>query len=155
MEVKQRGKGTIDATGEDIWTALPKDTFSDTAGYVFVLNRLAPEETKTFLVDALLKNQLTVSLITSSPTDKDLILLVTCDSNTLQEYAKHVYLPQQLQRQNNDEQDDHLVKPEQERVLLYILETIIQKERTKLVGFHNVTIYPGQSIGNRPLLQCM
>lgn len=149
MELKFRGKEDgVKATGGSDQTATRFSNL-DTAGYVFVLNRKAPASTKTFLQNKLAESQLNVSPINSpddTDKDKDLILLVTCDLHILQQFTKHVYVPQQLRRQSADK-DDSLAIPEQERVLLYILETIIQKERSKLVGLEKVTIYPGQSIG--------
>lgn len=151
MEVKFRGKeDDVKATGGSHQTATRFSNL-DTAAYVFVLNKRAPAETIQFLQNKLAENRLNVSPVNSpDKTDKDLVFLVTCDLPILQQFTKHVYVPQQLRRQSTGK-EDCLAIPEQERVLLFILETIIQKERSKLVGLEKV-IYPGQSIGKNVCL---
>lgn len=146
MELKFRGKeDDVKATGGSHQTSSRSLSNLNTAAYVFVLNKRAPASTKSFLHNKLVESQLNVTPI-KDDINKDLILLVTCDLHILQQYTNHVYVPQQLRRQSPNK-DDSLAIPEQERILLYILETIIQKERSKLIGLKNVTIYPGQSIG--------
>ena len=147
MELRFRGE-----SNGDPWSGLQQNICIDTAGYVFVLNKKAPLETKTFLLQQLLNNKLKISSLSASDDpefDDDLTLLVSCELSTLQTFAKHVYMPQQLRRQNVNEKSESLARGEKERILLFVLENaIIQKERSTLVGYDNVTIYPGQSIGN-------
>ncbi|KAH9389796.1 hypothetical protein TYRP_007343, partial [Tyrophagus putrescentiae] len=105
-----------------------------------------PDSTKAFLQKKLAESRLNVSPINSpDKTSEDLILFITCDLDVLQAFASQVYVPQQLRRQSSAK-DDSLSIPEQERILLHILESIIQKERSQLVGLDKVTLYPGQSI---------
>lgn len=149
MDLKFRGKEATGGPEQSQVASTDRVSNLDTAGYVFVLNRRAPDSTKAFLQKKLAESRLNVSPINSpDKTSEDLILFITCDLDVLQAFASQVYVPQQLRRQSSAK-DDSLSIPEQERILLHILESIIQKERSQLVGLDKVTLYPGQSIGKK------
>lgn len=153
MELKSRSKSgqarfEVDSTAQ-VWGKVSRNLATTAASYVFILNRHSPLQTKTYLVSTLLDHSFNVSRVDPSGSisfDEDIILLVTCDEHVLQRHAAYIYRPEQLSRQNAGNESS-LTVPEQERVLLHLLEAIIQKERSTLVGLDNLTIYPGQSIG--------
>jgi len=139
-------------SARDIWNKLTRNYISpQSAGYVFVVNKTAPFETQHYLLSILQSKPLNVSVISLSDglpaEEENLTLLVTCDQAAINQQASNVYMPQQLSRQSLNINSE-LTLPEQERILLHILEIIVQTERTTLVGFPDVTMYPGQSISN-------
>lgn len=130
---------------------LPVNQFDDETGFVFILNKDAPIETKNWLVAKFTKALLNISIVSpysdSIDTDSDLILFVTCSLDALILNVRNVYIPQQLRRQStNDDPYDFNVS-EKQRILLYILEKINSTTRSTLCGLTNVSLYPGQSIG--------
>lgn len=158
-----------DTNHASIWNKLicniPSTNTSATTSvsYVFILNKDAPLETRTYLLTTLLNNALNVQLIASSFSpgevnfQEDLVLLITCEVETIQEYAELVCRPQQVGLRNfvAPNQQLNLSVSEQQKVLLHMLEAITQKERSTLVGLNNVTIYPGQSIGMINNIECI
>lgn len=120
---------------------LPLNQYRTEAAFVMVINRYAPIETKRWLISTLQAANFQLSLISSKSDEKadrndDLMLLVTCSDKTLESTAKCVHLD-----------GKSLTISQQQRIILYILEKISCLERSTLVGFPSVTLYPGQSIG--------
>lgn len=126
---------------------LQVNDFTESTHLVMVLNRNSPIETKLWLISVLKNNSLKIGLISkNTPVDLslDLVLSISCPLKVLEQSAQNVYQPQQLRRQTTK---DEFTLSEQQRILLHLVEKINLTQRTTLVGLPNVTLYPGQSIG--------
>ncbi|KAJ6216172.1 hypothetical protein RDWZM_007329 [Blomia tropicalis] len=147
--VKSSSKRKSVNNDEDIWSKLPAYCSTNSVVYLFVLNRNATNQALEHIVFKLKEEGLKISLV-CGPHDKnkDIILSVWCEHDKLVQYSSQVYMSQQLRRQcsSDDVDSNNWTAPEQERILLHILESIVQKDRSTMVGMDNVSIYPRQSI---------
>ncbi|KAI2795905.1 Anoctamin-10 [Blomia tropicalis] len=147
--VKSSSKRKSVNNDEDIWSKLPAYCSTNSVVYLFVLNRNATNQALEHIVFKLKEEGLKISLV-CGPHDKnkDIVLSVWCEHDKLVQYSSQVYMSQQLRRQcsSDDVDSNNWTAPEQERILLHILESIVQKDRSTMVGMDNVSIYPRQSI---------
>lgn len=130
---------------------LPVNHYETAASFIMVLNRNVPNETKQWLVSLLKENQLDISIIDivdnrysrSSPSPKDLTLLISCSEVLFEQNVHHVY--KQLKRQHLQD-DSSLNTAEKQRILFDLIQRICSPNRTSIVGLPDITLYPGQSI---------
>lgn len=155
--VKSSSKRKSVNNDEDIWSKLPAYCSTNSVVYLFVLNRNATNQALEHIVFKLKEEGLKISLV-CGPHDKnkDIILSVWCEHDKLVQYSSQVYMSQQLRRQcsSDDVDSNNWTAPEQERILLHILESIVQKDRSTMVGMDNVSIYPRQSISKNLFSFC-